>query len=317
MANILAFKMGGVCVMKLLKSGWPVKVFLLSVASLVLVACATTAKFEKRMDAKKGLTKEQLINELNYDLTYKNGQNIGRLIEEILLHPKTAITDEKKQFIFDAFMYIGDDILRNVKLKYDGNNVKENLLALFNDFINILSLNDKDKKYEIILNSFDDKSDSLNIYAEYIDSLCNISPRHITGLISVFDINITMKNNLKNKLKDRIEEFYLSWKILDVPYLSGCFMFLRVESLKKIGFFDDGIFMYGEETDLCRRLIDGGYRTVFNPNATIYHHFEKGSHKSFHLTKIGIQSAIYYFNKWGWFFDEKRKKINKQILDKL
>jgi ribosomal protein S8 len=181
--------------------------------------------------------KEQLINELNYDLTYKNGQNIGRLIEEILLHPKTAITDEKKQFIFDAFMYIGDDILRNVKLKYDGNNVKENLLALFNDFINILSLNDKDKKYEIILNSFDDKSDSLNIYAEYVDSLCNISPRHITGLISVFDINITMKNNLKNKLKDRIEEFYLSWKILDVPYLSDILEIWKVLDEEKYNKF--------------------------------------------------------------------------------
>lgn len=181
--------------------------------------------------------KEQLINELNYDLTYKNGQNIGRLIEEILLHPKTAITDEKKQFIFDAFMYIGDDILRNVKLKYDGNNVKENLLALFNDFINILSLNDKDKKYEIILNSFDDKSDSLNIYAEYVDSLCNISPRHITGLISVFDINITMKNNLKNKLKDRIEEFYLNWKILGVPYLSDILEIWKVLDEEKYNKF--------------------------------------------------------------------------------
>ena len=106
-------------------------------------------------------------------------------------------------------------------------------------------------------------------------------------------------------------------KIMDVPYLSGCFMFLRVESLKKIGFFDDGIFMYGEETDLCRRLIDGGYRTIFNPDATIYHHFEKGSHKSFRLTKIGIQSAIYYFNKWGWFFDKRRKEINTEALKKI
>ncbi|MFN4074566.1 MAG: glycosyltransferase family 2 protein [Cloacibacterium sp.] len=106
-------------------------------------------------------------------------------------------------------------------------------------------------------------------------------------------------------------------KVMDVPYLSGCFMFLRVDALKKIGFFDEGIFMYGEETDLCRRLIDGGYRTVFYPNATIYHHFEKGSHKSFRLTKIGIQSAIYYFNKWGWFFDKRRKEINTEALKKI
>jgi len=106
-------------------------------------------------------------------------------------------------------------------------------------------------------------------------------------------------------------------KIMEVPYLSGCFMFLRLSAIKEIGMFDDGIFMYGEETDLCRRLIDGGYKTVFYPKVTIYHHFEKGSHKSWRLTKIGMQSAIYYFNKWGWFFDKRRSQINKDILQKI
>ncbi|MCT3960319.1 glycosyltransferase family 2 protein [Elizabethkingia anophelis] len=106
-------------------------------------------------------------------------------------------------------------------------------------------------------------------------------------------------------------------KVMKVPYLSGCFMFLRLSSLKKIGFFDEKIFMYGEETDLCRRLISGGFDTFFFPEVQIYHHFEKGSHKSWRLTKIGIQSAIYYFNKWGWFFDKERKKINNETLKRL
>lgn len=39
-------------------------------------------------------------------------------------------------------------------------------------------------------------------------------------------------------------------KIMDVPYLSGCFMFLRTEALKKIGLFDENIFMYGESRSL-------------------------------------------------------------------
>ena len=106
-------------------------------------------------------------------------------------------------------------------------------------------------------------------------------------------------------------------KVMDVPYLSGCFMFLRVDTIKKTGLFDDKIFMYGEETDLCRRIIGAGFRTVFYPKEMIYHHFEKGSHKSWRLTKIGMQSAIYYFNKWGWFFDIERKRINKRTLKSL
>jgi GT2 family glycosyltransferase len=128
-------------------------------------------------------------------------------------------------------------------------------------------------------------------------------------------------NPFKNMVEKRNQLFELKFtgynKIMEVPYLSGCFMFLRIAALKKVGMFDEGIFMYGEEADLCRRIIDGGFKTVFYPKATIYHHFEKGSHKSWRLTKIGIQSAIYYFNKWGWFFDRRRRRINQGTLKKL
>jgi len=128
-------------------------------------------------------------------------------------------------------------------------------------------------------------------------------------------------NPFKKMVEKRNDLFELRFtgydRIMDVPYLSGCFMYLRISALNEIGLFDEGIFMYGEETDLCRRLIDAGYRTVFYPRVHIYHHFEKGSHKSWRLTKIGMQSAIYYFNKWGWFFDRKRRLINKDILRKI
>lgn len=128
-------------------------------------------------------------------------------------------------------------------------------------------------------------------------------------------------NPIKKFVEKRNKVFELRFtdynKTMEVPYLSGCFMFLRVDALKKVGFFDDNIFMYGEETDLCRRLIDGGYKTVFYPKVTIVHEFQKGSHKSIRLTWIGIKSAIYYFNKWGWLFDKRRTEINRDTLKKL
>ncbi|WP_286831800.1 glycosyltransferase family 2 protein [Sphingobacterium sp. UBA6308] len=128
-------------------------------------------------------------------------------------------------------------------------------------------------------------------------------------------------NPVKKLVRKRNNTFELRFtnydKIMDVPYLSGCFMYLRISALKEVGLFDERIFMYGEETDLCRRLIQFGYRTVFYPKVSIFHHFEKGSHKSWRLTKIGIQSAIYYFNKWGWFCDKERRRINRETLKRL
>jgi len=128
-------------------------------------------------------------------------------------------------------------------------------------------------------------------------------------------------NPFRGMVERRNELFELRFtnyeKVMDIPYLSGCFMCLNVKALQEIGLFDENIFMYGEETDLCRRLIKRGYRTVFYPKVEIYHHFEKGSHKSWRLTKIGMQSAIYYFNKWGWFFDKERRQINRSTLNRL
>jgi GT2 family glycosyltransferase len=105
-------------------------------------------------------------------------------------------------------------------------------------------------------------------------------------------------------------------KITEVPYLSGCFMFIRTEVLKKVGLFDERFFMYLEDTDLSRR-IHRVARTVYYPYVHIYHEYGKGSYKSLKLLYYHIKSAIKYFNKYGWFFDKEREEINKKILKKL
>ncbi|MBL6449793.1 glycosyltransferase family 2 protein [Fulvivirga sp. 29W222] len=102
-------------------------------------------------------------------------------------------------------------------------------------------------------------------------------------------------------------------KVMDVPFLSGCFMFLRTATLKDTGLFDENIFLYTEDIDLSRR-IHRYCRTVFFPQVSIYHYHEKGSYKKFHLLLYNIQSAINYFNKWGWFVDKERDEINRKIL---
>lgn len=97
--------------------------------------------------------------------------------------------------------------------------------------------------------------------------------------------------------------------MFNIPYLSGCFMFLRTETLKKVGFFDDRIFMYIEDADLTRRFLQYS-KTAYYPEAVVYHHFEKGSHKNWKLTWYSIHGAWIYFNKWGWFGNENNTNYN-------
>lgn len=101
--------------------------------------------------------------------------------------------------------------------------------------------------------------------------------------------------------------------VMNVPFLSGCFMFLRTSSLKKTGLFDEQFFLYAEDTDLSRR-IHLQFETLFFPDAAITHLHARGSYKDFNLTLQNLKSAIQYFNKWGWFFDQERKLVNARAL---
>ncbi len=105
-------------------------------------------------------------------------------------------------------------------------------------------------------------------------------------------------------------------QVMNVPYLSGCFMLLRTAALENVGLFDERFFMYPEDIDLTRRLHQR-YQTIFYPGTTIVHYHKRGSYKNGKLLRIHIWNLIKYFNKWGWFFDRERKKVNENTLKAL
>jgi GT2 family glycosyltransferase len=104
--------------------------------------------------------------------------------------------------------------------------------------------------------------------------------------------------------------------IYDAPILSGCFTLLNLDAIKKIGFYDDAYFMYFEDWDLSRRM-HKNYKTIYFPKVSVYHGYDSGANKSIRLFKVFINSAFTYFNKWGWFFDDKRTKINERTLSQF
>lgn len=101
--------------------------------------------------------------------------------------------------------------------------------------------------------------------------------------------------------------------IYNAPVLSGCFSVFRVCNLKEIGLYDEKFFMYFEDWDISRRMHQIS-KTIYYPRVKITHNYESGANHNFLLFKIFVKSAIMYFNKWGWFFDLNRKKINRKTL---
>jgi len=100
--------------------------------------------------------------------------------------------------------------------------------------------------------------------------------------------------------------------IFEAPSLSGCFMLLRAEALKKAGLFDERFFMYMEDIDITRR-VHQYFKTFYYPGVHIYHGHARESYRINRLLFTHIASAIRYFNKWGWFFDAERKEVNRHL----
>jgi len=141
-----------------------------------------------------------------------------------------------------------------------------------------------------------------------LQMLCKLLP-------TPFDLATRRFFPFKNWFKSKNERYEMKASgynyIMNVPFLSGCFMFLRNESLKQTGLFDERFFLYAEDTDLSRR-IHQQFETLFFPGAEINHVHARGSYKDLGLTFHNTKSAFQYFNKWGWFFDKQRTSINER-----
>jgi GT2 family glycosyltransferase len=58
----------------------------------------------------------------------------------------------------------------------------------------------------------------------------------------------------------------------DVDWVMAAALMLRRDALEEVGLFDEGFFIYSEETDLCRRLCASAWRTQYFPAVTVVHH---------------------------------------------
>jgi GT2 family glycosyltransferase len=87
---------------------------------------------------------------------------------------------------------------------------------------------------------------------------------------------------------------------MEVPCLSGCFMFFRSDVLRRLGGFDERFFLYFEDLDLSARARKLG-KNVYWPYTYVVHERQSGHRTSWRLRARFAASACRYFAKWGWF----------------
>lgn len=83
-------------------------------------------------------------------------------------------------------------------------------------------------------------------------------------------------------------------------WLNGACVLTRVDALAQVGLFDPRFFLFYEETDLCRRLVDSGWRTGRCLDATILHqkhHTAAKAGSAVAIQKQILRSRYLYFRK--------------------
>ena len=88
-----------------------------------------------------------------------------------------------------------------------------------------------------------------------------------------------------------------------IPFLSGACMLLERDIFFEIGGFDENIFLFYEDDDLCRKALDRGYCNIFVNNAVVHHGRGKSSRvqkgQTFKTRYHLAWSKIYICRKYG------------------
>ncbi len=95
-------------------------------------------------------------------------------------------------------------------------------------------------------------------------------------------------------------------EIKTVGQIIGACFFVRKDIFEKLNGFDERFFIYFEEVDFCKRLIDLGYKVYFNPFAKILHYKGSSCENIKFVKRMIVQfriSRTLYFEKhfgfWG------------------
>lgn len=84
----------------------------------------------------------------------------------------------------------------------------------------------------------------------------------------------------------------------EIEIVSGAFMLLKNDSLKRLGGFDEQFFMYGEDIDLSYRMLRGGMKNYYLPTPMLHYKGESTQKSSFRYVHVFYGAMLIFFKKY-------------------
>ncbi len=90
----------------------------------------------------------------------------------------------------------------------------------------------------------------------------------------------------------------LSCSTKESGWVTGACMMVRRDAFEKVNGFDEKMFMYYEDKDLCKRIADAGWKIVYHPLTSVVHLLGGSSDgNGAEVNKHYRQSQLHYYRK--------------------
>jgi GT2 family glycosyltransferase len=150
-------------------------------------------------------------------------------------------------------------------------------------FPHIISLFEKDETIGII-------GPKQQIRAPFFDFSAGFSPNILFELFNLIGVGVFLEGFLMHYYAKFIKNKYLK-----VNWILGAAVFIKANLFRKINGFDRDYFMFFEEVDLCKRVINEGFKVIYEPKLKIHHIGSVSGKKDYRLYTIRTYSSKYIF----------------------
>jgi GT2 family glycosyltransferase len=163
---------------------------------------------------------------------------------------------------------------------------------------NNVGLKAANTKYALILNP------DTKLYPETLEAFLLTAAKYP-------DFSIIGPNIIYAETKKKIH-YSVTPDVHEAKNIKGFAMFLNLAQFDGVGFFDENIFIYLEEIDLCRRLIQKNKKIYWGSNIPIYH---QGGQS--HDTSVNHEMELSRNWHWMWstfYYNKKHKGFLAALL---
>jgi len=246
-----------------------------------------------------------LKDNINYEIIILDNASNDGSVEMIKREfPDVKLIESEKNLGFGkannfAFQISGGEIILFLN--------PDTLLIPNNEFIKILQKFKNDRNIGIIGGRvFDAQMKQVSSYGH--------DPTPFTLLLHFTILGKVLARLYPPLRKYRLNNYYGKEYELEKPVhqVNGCCIFVRREMINQIGIFDEQFFMYLEETDLCKRARDAGWKVMYVPLRTVIHFGQESAKQdAVQISKQFISSLRIFYQK---HYPKKIKQLNLILM---